>query len=383
MKGELKRDFLDLKDIVSITAILEGGIGILVPLYMFYLGINLGQAGVILAISPLVYGFSRLISSVLSDVEGVKHFLIIQSISYALIPLVIAVSPNIYGFSIAMILSGISRGTIWAVLRPAALKFKRKVESTSEVIGIRYKYLGIGRFISLIFSSIVGFYLSFLTLFFLGIKAILSAIDIREKFGHPTKAKIRKEIFFVSKKRKKEFYFSSLVIGLSLAIILTFTGLILPYVLEKILLLNLVEIAIVVGISYVVSGFVISKLNHFNDSYKILLLSFLSFAIGTYLISMSNLYVYLGASLLGVGIAIAIRHNEALIVKYAEKEDRALSISLLTIPGSLMQTLLYSTSASFIKFMGIYNFMYLLSLVLFLALLAGHKIHAIKDKAKE
>ncbi len=385
MKGELREDFKDTEWITLFGSYIEGSLAVLIPVYMFSLGIDLEEVGLILAIAPFIFAISRLIMAMASDMEGVKPIFESYSFSIFLAPLIYGFYPTTLGFGIGKTLEGISRGAYWSVARTAAYKFGRKRDkSSSTILGIRYFSLGLGRIISLLAVAYVGFQNVFLLLSGLSLIVGKEALKIKERLRKITKNKARKELKDLLKIRKKEFYYAMIGNMIIASISIFSTNLLLIYLLDEIKKLGIEEIALLVGTVFGSIGITAYFLSKVEIKPKLLSIATMIYFLSVWLLMKQGYLLYISMVLLGGANAVFLRHAEKMMSKVVDKtEDVSLSIAILNFPLAIMLGILYLAVKQLVLIFGLYNLFIIFSVVSFITSLWAQKAIILKDEKND
>ncbi len=386
-KKKRSNNFHILERIVGTGFFIDGGLYILIPLFLLSIGVKVEEIGIILALSPLMFGLSRIIFSIIADVEGVKPTLLVYSFNHFAKSLSYLFFPTTLGVALGKIIDGVGRGAIWATLRTAAYKFgKRGKESAKKVISISFIGLSLGNLASLILSSFIGVINSFFIFFALSIVNLFDSSLIRERTRELKINKIKKEIKELFRVREEEFYLSSFLIGIGYGIMFLMLNFILAFIYREYLGLSLIEIGINMGIIYLISGVMLLFRRKVDDilqekkvkrlsliskgvSHLLNLSSFAAFLLASFLLTLNSKgFVYLSSILFGISFGKILRFSEDIIYKESinHKKDISLEIALLTLPSQILQAILTSSSGFLISYLGVGNFLYLLAGLLFI-----------------
>lgn len=228
-----------LKTLNFVDAFIESSLMVLIPLMLNSRNVNVGSIGLILAASPLVIIFCRMIFASLSDMWGLKKFFVLNAASRALGTLIYVFAINPPGYVLAEGLRGVSSAALWTVNRTATFrqameKKKDPALETSRLIGLRLTAFAAG-------TLIVGFLLnsfSFVTV--LAGLTVLGAANIAMAWFLPFKDTKTYDVDlgkFVSqldfRKKSKTLINTSLVMTLSMFTSTILLSLALPLFLDK------------------------------------------------------------------------------------------------------------------------------------------------------
>ena len=323
----MQREIRDLLIIQSLNLFIVGIIEIVLPLFLKERGISIEIIGIIFALTPIIFQFTRMLFAVLSDFFGRRIFFILNSFMNLFYLLAYYVSVYPIGFLIGKILEGIKNASLYGVNRAYVMDHSK--EKKKHLIYLR-SLSNILRAFGNFFAGFLIILLSYANtiLFCMCLSLLLPFFVIRLKEKRKKKFKwieaLREIDIRKMKISLKIFLLLFFVRGLSIGFI---SGYVLPLFLRNIGM-EVRLIGIILSTYLLLSGFS-SYLFRGIEIKKLVL--FGGFFSSLFLMSLSFLYPLVPFIILLLGWVKGIEFSsvESLISKISRKESYAADIGML------------------------------------------------------
>jgi len=325
---------------------IAAALGVIIPLYMLHLKIDVSYIGLIISLGPLVFLILRVFFASFADEIGTRMINILSSVSNLGAIAVYALLATPLGFAFGSFLEGIRMSAFWAVVRTDILFVNGHVHASKTLAhfsGLRQLGDGLGRFLIGFAIVVFAFQGSFLLISVLSIIMLVLTL----KIGHggsngrkvgPDKG-LRAGMFSrIAKKRPLSFWQASILLMLIFVVINTLSSFLIPVYFTAGLNLSYEETGIFLALFSLFTA-VATLLSIKYDIHTGILL-FLAFLMVPGLIMMPFMgrNILIPAILLALGSAACNILNEYVIVdQVLRSRDVSTDIGVLYVPLKLVE----------------------------------------------
>ena len=368
----------NIKNVLALQGInvfAQGSLEVLLPLLLVERNINIESIGLIFALGPLIFEFSRILFAVLSDFFGRRKFFIINSILDSLGHLTYYLANSPLGYAAGQIVDNFSSASYWSVNRAFILEQGKSMEEKKRNLvymrTVDNTCQAAGRFIIGFVIAYFFFYNALIFLIFFSLLLIPFALNTKEKVK---KKKFNlSNIWKVLNLKNKEKNFKRFLLfysfwGLSNGII--FTGYVIPLFLKSKSFTPEV-IGILLGVQLLIAGIAGYAVRRLNLKH-ILLSSIIFYSVFVLMLNIVDYYALaiLIAILLGITIGFIYVGNEFIFSHISCKKSYATDLALIIVGFHIGRSVSEALAGFLIPLFG-YASVFLFSIATFLIYAIG------------
>ncbi|MFH0818253.1 MAG: MFS transporter [Candidatus Micrarchaeota archaeon] len=246
-----------LKIINFIDGLIEASALVVIPLMLVARNVDVSSIGLVLAVSPLVFLFLRVVFASISDLVGLKNFFILNALSNIVSAASYLYASSPLGYSVGKLFEGVNASAIWAVNRTAVVQISKERDpsiDTARINGIRIiaffvATVGIGYLLQLF-----SFEHALWVLALLGLLNLAISLSLKERPFTQNKLNLRRIASQLDVRKKPKFLiYTSIVMSLPPLAGSALFRLALPLYLQS-QGFDYIEIGLLIGVQWLARG---------------------------------------------------------------------------------------------------------------------------------